>query len=109
MTRSGRDAKYFQKEEALMPCAVESRSERIGVRASPPVKRLLQQAARASHKNVIAFLLEARIRAAQQTLAGRLRFELTPNQWDAFQAALNRPVVSKPRLRNLLGGPDLPG
>jgi len=92
-----------------MPVAIQSKSERIDVRASTPVKRLLQEAARAAHKNVSEFLLEAGINAANQTLADRLRFELTPVQWDAFQAALDRPVVSKPKLKKLLSEPGILG
>ena len=92
-----------------MPVANHSKSERIDVRASAPVKVLLQEAARAVHKNVSEFLLEAGINAANQTLAGRLRFELTPDKWDAFQAALDRPVASKPELKQLLSESGLLG
>ena len=92
-----------------MPAIVRSKSERIDVRASTPVKQLLQEAARASHKNVSEFLLEAGIVAANQTLADRLRFELTQDQWDAFQAALDRPVKAKPKLKKLLRDPGLLG
>ena len=92
-----------------MPVANHSKSERIDVRASTPVKVLLQEAARAVHKNVSEFLLEAGINAANQTLADRLRFELTPDKWDVFQAALDRPVVSKPKLKQLLSEPGLLG
>ena len=92
-----------------MAVAVQSKSERIDVRASVPVKRLLQEAARASHKNVSEFLLEAGIVAANQTLADRLRFELAPGQWEIFQAALDRPVKAKPKLMKLLNEPGLLG
>ncbi len=71
-----------------MTAAIHSKSERIDVRASTPVKQLLQEAARAAHKNVSEFLLAAGIIAANQTLADRARFELTPKQWLEFQAAL---------------------
>ncbi len=92
-----------------MPVAIHSKTERIDVRASTPVKQLLQEAARAVHKNVSEFLLEAGIVAANQTLADRLRFELTSEKWDAFQAALDRPVKDKPKLKKLLREPGLLG
>ena len=92
-----------------MPAATLSKSERIDVRATPPVKQLLQEAARAAHKNVSEFLLEAGILAANQMLADRLRFELSPEQWDAFQAALDQPVTVKPKLNKLLSEPGLLG
>ena len=52
------------------------KTERVDVRASTPVKQLLQEAARASHKNVSESLLDAGITAAAQTLADRRHFTL---------------------------------
>lgn len=83
------------------------KNERIDIRTSRSVKQLLQEAARASHKNVSEFLLEAGINAANQALADRRRFELNEAQWEAFEAALDRPVQDKPRLRNLLLNPEI--
>jgi uncharacterized protein (DUF1778 family) len=106
---SGRYDESPEKKETLMPIAIQSKSERIDVRASIPVKLLLQEAARAAHKNVSEFLLDAGIVAANQTLADRLRFELSPDKWDAFQAALDLPVKAKPKLKKLLSEPGLLG
>jgi uncharacterized protein (DUF1778 family) len=82
-----------------------SKTERVDVRTSTPVKQLLQEAARACHKNVSEFLLEAGVTAAAQTLADRRQFILSDEQWQAFQEALDRPVQSKPRLKKLLREP----
>ena len=90
-----------------MTTAIHSKSERIDVRASAPVKQLLQEAARVSHKNVSEFLLDAGIVAANQTLADRTRFQLSREKWREFQAALDRPVSVKPKLRELLSKPGL--
>lgn len=79
-----------------------SKNERIDVRASTSVKQLLQEAARSCHKNVSEFLLEAGVNAANQALADRRHFALNSEQWDEFQAALDRPVQAKPRLKKLL-------
>lgn len=86
-----------------------SKTERIDVRASRPVKQLLQDAARASHKNVSEFLLDAGVTAATQTLADRRRFTLDEPQWQAFEKALDRPVQRKPRLGRLLREPGVLG
>lgn len=83
------------------------KTERIDVRASGPVKQLLQEAARACHKNVSEFLLDAGVKAAAQTLADRRRFVLDEVQWRAFQEALDRPVHKKPRLKKLLSEPGV--
>ena len=92
-----------------MTTATPSKSERIDVRASAPVKQLLQEAARVAHKNVSEFLLDAGITAANQTLADRTRFELGSQRWKAFQAALDRPVTAKPKLKKLLSESGLLG
>ena len=85
------------------------KTERVDVRASTPVKQLLQEAARASHKNVSEFLLDAGITAAAQTLADCRHVTLDEPQWQAFQAALGRPIQSKPRLKQLLQEPRVLG
>ncbi|TXT38673.1 MAG: hypothetical protein FD135_2776 [Comamonadaceae bacterium] len=92
-----------------MTAALQTKSERIDVCASAPVKQLLQAAERVVQKNVSEFLLEAGINAANQTLADRLRFELSPAQRDEFQQALDRPVRAKPQLAKLLNAPGLLG
>ncbi|OYT92417.1 MAG: hypothetical protein CFE43_08175 [Burkholderiales bacterium PBB3] len=92
-----------------MTASLVSKSERIDVRASLPVKLLLQEAARAAHKNVSEFMLDVSIAAANQMLADRLRFELSAEQWAAFEAALDQPVRAKPSLQKLLDEPGLLG
>jgi len=92
-----------------MTTANLSKTERIDVRASTLIKQLLQDAARASHKNVSEFLLDAGVTAAAQTLADRRQFVLDESQWQAFQEALDRPVQNKPRLKKLLSKPGALG
>jgi len=87
-----------------MAVVVQRRSERIDIRANPSAKRILREAARASHKNLSDFLLENGLAAAEQTLADRRLFALDDQEWKKFQAALNRPVKRKPRLAKLLTG-----
>lgn len=90
-----------------MATANLSKSERIDVRTSAPVKQLLQEAARVAHKNVSEFLLDAGITTANHMLADRTRFELSPDKWQEFQIALDRPVSAKPKLKKLLVEPGL--
>jgi uncharacterized protein (DUF1778 family) len=86
-----------------------AKTERIDVRASSPVKQMLQEAARACHKNVSEFLLDAGVIAASQALADRRHFVLDDEQWTAFQQALDRPVQVKPSLKKLLNEPGVLG
>jgi uncharacterized protein (DUF1778 family) len=90
-----------------MSNVVQLKSERIDVRASAPIKKLLQEAARSSHKSVSEFLLDAGVTAANQALADRRNFELDENQWAEFLQALERPVQAKPRLAELLSKPGV--
>ena len=90
-----------------MTNSIQSKSVRIDVRASTAVKQLLQAAARACHKNVSEFLLEAGITAANQALANRCHFGLDNAQWEMFRQALDRPVQSKPRLKKLFDQPGV--
>jgi len=85
----------------------ESKTERIDIRTSSKVKKLLQQAASASQKNVSEFLLEHGLIAAQETLTDRRLFVLNDEQWQAFQAALDSPPQEKPRLARLLTEPSV--
>jgi len=85
----------------------ESRSERIDIRTTPTVKRLLQHAAAASHKHVSEFLLEQGVAAATGTLADRRLFMLDEARWKTFLVALNRPSKKRPKLKRLLTEPGL--
>jgi uncharacterized protein (DUF1778 family) len=85
----------------------ESRSERIDIRTSPNVKRLLQEAAAASHKTVSEFLLDSALTQAAEVLADRRLFLLDDAQWDAFLAALDAPSAPMPRLERLMREPGV--
>jgi len=95
--------------ETVMSTLNLTKTERIDVRASSSVKALLQEAARACHKNVSEFLLDVGVVAANQTLADRRRFVLDEAQWQAFEQALDAPVQTKPRLKQLLSEPGALG
>lgn len=103
----GHEALPELNKEVAMSTVTIAKNERIDIRASRPVKQLLQEAAHASHKNVSEFLLEAGITAANQALADRRRFVLDGDRWRAFQEALDRPVQAKPRLKSLLSEPGV--
>ena len=80
----------------------ESKTERIDVRTTAAAKGLLQRAAAASHKNVTEFLLDAGLRAAEDTLLDRKMFALDDDRWEEFQSVLDRPVRHNDRMASLL-------
>ena len=83
------------------------KTERIDVRVSTPVKQLLQEATRASKKNVTASLIDAGTTASDHTLADRRHFTLKKTQWQESQAALASPIQSKPVPKPLLPEPGV--
>lgn len=90
-----------------MPTNTETRSERIDVRATPSMKRLLQEAAETANKSVSEFLLDSALTAAAETLADRRFFVLDPEQWKAFLAMLDAPPRPRPQLERLLREPGI--
>jgi uncharacterized protein (DUF1778 family) len=83
------------------------KTHKIDVRVAPTVKALLQVAADAAHRSVSEFVLESAIRRAEETLPDRRRFSLDDAQWEAFQAILNAPTRTIPRLTKLMQEPSI--
>ena len=77
------------------------------MRASTPAEQALEPEARVEHKNAGNFLRETDGLAFSQTLADRTRFELSADDWAAFQAALQQPAQQKPKLQQMLLKPGL--
>jgi uncharacterized protein (DUF1778 family) len=86
---------------------LEAQTERIQLRASTGEKRLLQEAAAASHKTLSEFILGTSVVEAEIALASRTRFVLGSKQWAKFMDMLEQPVTDKPRMRKLLTEPSV--
>lgn len=84
----------------------QSRSERIDIRTSPNVKRVLQDAAATSNKTVSEFILDSALSKAAEVMAERRLFLLDDEQWSAFIAALDAPMQPMPRLERLFKEPS---
>jgi len=85
----------------------ETRTEKLDLRLSPSVKRVLQYAARAERRSVSDFVLESALAHAEETLPNRQHFGLSVERWTAFQAALDAPPIPAPRLAQLLNQPSI--
>jgi len=83
------------------------RSEKLDLRLSPQVKQRLHAAARAQQRSVSEFVLQSALERAEETLADRRVFALSPKQWAKFVAALDAPPRPLPRLKKLLREPGL--
>lgn len=83
------------------------RSEKLDLRLTPAAKQTLQRAATAAHRSVSDFVLESALDSAAETLADRRVFELEPERWEAFVAALDSPPQVHARLARLLREPSV--
>ncbi|MGN6367564.1 MAG: DUF1778 domain-containing protein [Phycisphaerae bacterium] len=82
-----------------------TRSAKLDLRLTPAAKRALQAAAAVSNRSVSEFVLETALERADETLADRREFRLSPAQWKAFVEALDAPPRPLPRLIRLLNEP----
>lgn len=83
------------------------RTDRIDLRVHPDAKEALQAAAALRHKSVSEFILDSALGAADEILADRRYFGLNAEQWQAFQAALDTPPKSLPRIKRLMQEPGI--
>ena len=88
-----------------MPKAA-AKSEKLDLRLTPEMKRVLQSAASASRRSVSEFVLDSAMARAEEVLPDRQRFGLDAESWTAFQEALDAPPRVLPRLAKLLSKPS---
>ena len=89
----------------MMNVDTEAKSERIDIRTTPSVKRVLQDAAAAKNKTVTEFMLDVALIEAAELRANQRLFTLNDQQWQAFTAALDAPTKPRSRLKTLLREP----
>ena len=90
-----------------MTLETRRKDDRLELRLEPQRRRLLDQAAEAAGLSTSAFVLEHATLAAQQSLADRTVFRLSPDQWRAFNDLLDRPVGPVDDLARFLAGPSV--
>ncbi len=90
-----------------MTLETKRKNDRLELRLEPERRRLLDQAAKSAGLSTSAFVLEHATLAAQQSLADRTVFLLSPEQWDAFNELLDRPVQPVEGLARFLAGPPV--
>ena len=90
-----------------MNLGTNQKSERINVRITPTIKRILQQASATTNKTVTEFLIESALIEAAEVLADRRMFFLSEKHFQEFIEALDSPPPSMPRLKRLLLEPSI--
>ena len=78
--------------------SVIQRDERIDLRVSEELKTLLARAAAHSGMSLSSFLVAVAADRAREVLAERETLTLSPRDWAAFLAALDRPKRRRPKL-----------
>ena len=84
-----------------------TRTEKLDLRLTAVAKHTLTAAAQAQRRSLSEFVLESALGKAEEALADRRVFQLPPEKWEAFIAALDAPSQDLPRLRKLLNEPDV--
>ena len=95
-------------EDDVMPSTLEApRTRRLNLRTSKRQEDLMRRGAQERGESLTDFIIRSACSEAEQALADQRRFSLSPEQWNAFVAALDRPVQVKARLRRLFTEPSV--
>ncbi|WP_294539167.1 DUF1778 domain-containing protein [uncultured Rhodoblastus sp.] len=84
-----------------------SRTEKLDLRLTPEAKRTLAAAAKAERRSLSDFVLASALGRAEEALADRRVFQLSPEKWQAFVTALDNPPRDMPHLRALMNKPGI--
>lgn len=84
-----------------------TRSEKLDLRLTPQAKQRIVAAAEALNRSVSDFVLTSALERADEALAEQRTFILSPEKWEAFQAALDAPPRDIPRMRRLMQEPSI--
>lgn len=90
-----------------MNLRTEAKTERLDIRTTTNVKRILQQAAAAKSKTVTEFVLDVALNEAAEVLAEQRLFHLDEIQWAEFLTALDAPTKQRSRLESLMREPSV--
>lgn len=85
--------------------AIRTRTEKLDIRLSAEAKHKLQAAAAVDHRSVSEFVLHSALVQADEILAEQRTIVLNEEQWAEFQAALDAPPRTLPRVRTLFQEP----
>jgi len=77
------------------------RTRRLNLRATERQERLIRTGAETRGVSVTDFVLESACLQAEHALADKREFSVSPEQWQAFLKALDRPARVNPKLAQL--------
>ena len=79
----------------------QTRSSRLGLRATPEQEMILRQAAQVRQKSLTEFILDSACQAAQETLLDQRLFMVGDTQYRTLLELLDRPPQDNPGLQKL--------
>jgi len=82
-----------------------SRSARLGLRATQEQEYVLRRAAEVAHKSLTDFILDSACLAAEQTLLDQRLFMVSGTQYLALMDLLDKPEQTNPGLEDLFSRP----
>lgn len=88
--------------EKLADSSERTKRDRLNIRITPEEKRLVERAAKIARTTTSQFVTQAAVRSAEEIVADQQRFTLSPDKWDAFVEALDRPAREIPALKHAL-------
>ena len=91
---------------ASVPAHTPKRA-RLDLRVSAEQKRLFEEAASATDQTMTEFVVQSAEVAAQEVLADRTGFVLSPEEWEAFSTAIDSEPRVLPRLAAFLTTPSV--
>jgi len=74
---------------------------RVDLRIAAEDRELFDKAATAQRETLTQFLVESGRERAERLLADRTRFSINADEWNAIQAAMDRPAQVRPELSEL--------
>ena len=83
-----------------------SKTAPINMRVEPSQQALLTKAATLLHKDRSAFILDVACREAENVLLDQRLFQLSQEDYEAFEAALAAPIPDNAKLKALLQEPS---
>jgi uncharacterized protein (DUF1778 family) len=83
------------------------REIRLNLRATPEQRELIEKAAAIKRTSLTSFILDRACEAAEELIAQQKNFELSPEKWEAFCAALDAPPREIPALKKLFKKPSV--
>ena len=83
----------------------QTRSSRLGLRATPEQEMILRQAAQVRQKSLTEFILDSACQAAQETLLDQRLFLVEDSQYQTLIELLDRPAEENSGLQKLFSKP----